>query len=98
MTDKPMTDWNGLDQLVARERRQIVASFIDFLRLNTVSQEPEHVRRGGEWLLAAMRSRGLDARILETEGNTAVFGGRRVAGIRGDVLIYCHFGAIRIPA
>ena len=59
-----MIDWNGLDQLVARERRQIVASFIDFLRLNTVSQEPEQVRRGGEWLLEVMRSRGLDARIL----------------------------------
>jgi acetylornithine deacetylase/succinyl-diaminopimelate desuccinylase-like protein len=93
----PMTDWDELDRLVAEERERIVRGLIDFLRLNTVSQEPERVRAGGEWLLHAMRSRGLDARMLETEGNPAVFGERRVPGARRTVLIYCHYDTKPIP-
>jgi acetylornithine deacetylase/succinyl-diaminopimelate desuccinylase-like protein len=92
-----MTDWDRLDRLVAEERERIVRGLIDFLRLNTVSQEPERVLAGGEWLLDAMRSRGLDARMLETEGNPAVFGERRVAGARRTVLIYCHYDTKPIP-
>ena len=92
-----MTDWDGLDRLVAAERERIVRGLIDFLRLNTVSQEPERVRAGGEWLLDAMRSRGLDARMLETEGNPAVFGERRVPGAQRTVLIYCHYDTKPIP-
>jgi acetylornithine deacetylase/succinyl-diaminopimelate desuccinylase-like protein len=92
-----MIDWDRLDRLVAEERKRIVRGLIDFLRLNTVSQEPERVRVGGEWLLDAMRSRGLDARILETEGNPAVFGERRVSGARRTVLIYCHYDTKPIP-
>jgi len=92
-----MTDWAELDQLVAGERERIIRGLIDFLRLNTVSQEPERVRASGEWLLDAMRSRGLDARMLETEGNPAVFGERRVPGARRTVLIYCHYDTKPIP-
>ena len=92
-----MTDWDRLDRLVAAERERIVRGLIDFLRLNTVSQEPERVRAGGEWLLEAMRSRGLEARMLETEGNPAVFGERRVPGARRTVLIYCHYDTKPIP-
>ncbi|HXJ84493.1 MAG TPA: M20/M25/M40 family metallo-hydrolase [Candidatus Methylomirabilis sp.] len=92
-----MTDWDGLDRLIAGERARIVRGLIDFLRLNTVSQEPDRVRVGGEWLLDAMRSRGLDARIIETAGNPAVFGERRVPGARHTVLIYCHFDTKPIP-
>ena len=92
-----MTDWDGLDRLVAGERERIVRGLIDFLRLNTVSQEPERVRAGGEWLLDALRARGLDARMLETEGNPAVFGERRMPGARRTVLIYCHYDTKPIP-
>lgn len=92
-----MTDWDGLDRLVAAERERIVRGLIDFLRLNTVSQEPERVRAGGESLLDAMRARGLNARMLETEGNPAVFGERRVPGARRTVLIYCHYDTKPIP-
>jgi acetylornithine deacetylase/succinyl-diaminopimelate desuccinylase-like protein len=92
-----MIEWDRLDRLVAGERERIVRGLIDFLRLCSVSQEPERVRTGGEWLLEAMRSRGLEARMLETEGNPAVFGERRVPGARRTVLIYCHYDTKPIP-
>jgi acetylornithine deacetylase/succinyl-diaminopimelate desuccinylase-like protein len=91
----PMID--GLDRLVAAERERIVRGLIDFLRLNTVSQEPARVREGALWLIEVMRARGLEARMIETAGNPAVFGERRVPGARRTVLIYCHYDTKPIP-
>ena len=91
------TDWTAFDRLLASRRRAIVESFADFLRLNSVSQEPNKVRATGEWLAAAMRARGLGGRVLETGGNPAVFGERRVPGATRTVLIYCHYDTKPIP-
>ena len=77
---RTMTDWTAFDRLLASRRRAIVEGFVDFLRLNSVSQEPHKVRATGEWLAAALRARGLEGRVLETGGNPAVFGERRVPG------------------
>jgi len=91
------TDWPLFDRLLRSRRRAIVESFADFLRLNSVSQEPDKVRSTGEWLAAAMRARGLGGRVLETGGNPAVFGERRVPGASRTVLIYCHYDTKPIP-
>ena len=80
-----MTDWSSFDRLLASRRRPIVESFVDFLRLESVSQEPEKVRATGAWLAAAMSARGLAGRVMETGGNPAVFGERRVAGATREV-------------
>jgi acetylornithine deacetylase/succinyl-diaminopimelate desuccinylase-like protein len=90
-------DWASFDRLLASRRRSIVQSFVDCLRLESVSQEPEKVRATGEWLAAAMRARGLDGRVMETGGNPAVFGERRVPGATRTVLIYCHYDTKPIP-
>jgi acetylornithine deacetylase/succinyl-diaminopimelate desuccinylase-like protein len=92
-----MTDWARFDRLLASRHRTIVDGFVEFLRLNSVSQEGDRVRATGEWLAAAMRARGLDGRVLETGGNPAVFGERRVPGATRTVLIYCHYDTKPIP-
>ncbi|MGH2668946.1 MAG: M20/M25/M40 family metallo-hydrolase, partial [bacterium] len=92
-----MTDWARFDRTLASRRRAIVEGFGAFLRLNSVSQEPDKVRATGEWLAAAMRARGLAGRVLETGGNPAVFGERRVPGATRTVLIYCHYDTKPIP-
>ncbi|MGH7332646.1 MAG: M20/M25/M40 family metallo-hydrolase, partial [Candidatus Rokuibacteriota bacterium] len=86
-----MTDWTAFDRLLDARRRALVESFVDFLRLNSVSQEADKVRATGEWLAAQMRARGLNGRVFETGGNPAVFGERKVSGAAGTVLIYCHY-------
>src|SRR5262245_54989844 len=93
-----MTDWIPFDRQLASRRRSIVEGFNDFLRLNSVSQEPTKVRATGEWLAAALRARGLEGRVLETGGNPAVFGERRVPGATRTVLIYCHYDTKPIPS
>jgi acetylornithine deacetylase/succinyl-diaminopimelate desuccinylase-like protein len=90
-------DWGAFDRRLASRRRAIVESFVEFLRLESVSQVPAKVRVTGEWLAAALRARGLDGRVLETGGNPAVFGERRVPGATRTVLIYCHYDTKPIP-
>jgi acetylornithine deacetylase/succinyl-diaminopimelate desuccinylase-like protein len=92
-----MMDWTAFDHLLASRRRSIVEAFVEFLQHESVSQEPAKVRATAEWLAAAMNERGLGARVMETGGNPAVFGERRVPGATRTVLIYCHYDTKPIP-
>jgi acetylornithine deacetylase/succinyl-diaminopimelate desuccinylase-like protein len=92
-----MSDWSSFTHLLTSRRRGIVESFVDFVRRESVSQEPERVRATGEWLAGAMRAQGLSGTVLETGGNPAVFGERRVPGATRTVLIYCHYDTKPIP-
>ena len=65
--------------------------------MESVSQERERVRACGEWLARAMQARGLEARVIETGGNPAVFGERRVPGARRTLLLYCHYDTKPVP-
>jgi acetylornithine deacetylase/succinyl-diaminopimelate desuccinylase-like protein len=91
-------DWLAFDRELASRRRAFVDGFVEFLRLESVSQAPAKVRAAGEWLAATLRVRGLEGRMFETGGNPAVFGERRVAGATRTVLIYCHYDTKPIPA
>src|SRR5439155_25154378 len=92
-----MIDRTLFDRELASRRRAIVEGLVEFLRLNSVSQERARVRATGEWLAAVMRARGLDGRVIETGGNPAVFGQRRGPGATRTVLIYCHYDTKPIP-
>ncbi len=94
----PMTNWGLFDQALGARHRSITEGLASFLRVDTVSQEPERVRRGAEWLVAAMHARGIDGRIMETGGNPAVFGELPVPGARRTVLLYCHYDVKPAPA
>ena len=97
VTSSSVPDWSAFDRLLIARRRPLVESFVHFVRLESVSQEPDKVRATGEWLAATMRARGLGGRLLETGGNPAVFGERRVPGATRTVLLYCHYDTKPIP-
>jgi acetylornithine deacetylase/succinyl-diaminopimelate desuccinylase-like protein len=90
-------DWTAFDRALSGRRRAIVEGFVELLRLESVSQAPAKVRATGEWLAGVLRARGLEGRVLETGGNPAVFGERRVPGATRTVLIYCHYDTKPIP-
>src|SRR5690349_24496363 len=85
-------DWTLLADAVTARRRAIMDGLADFLRLDTVSQKPDRVRAGAEWLTRAMQARGLEARIMETGGNPVVYGDVPATGATITGLIYCHYG------
>ncbi len=90
-------DWEGLTRAVIARRRLIVEGLAEFLRLDTVTQNPAGVRVGAEWLTQAMRARGLTAEVKETGGNPAVYGTLPAPGARRTVLIYCHYDVKPAP-
>ena len=86
------------ERIKARVTGPIMDGLADFLRLDTVSQKPDRVRAGAEWLAGAMRARGLEARIMETGGNPAVFGSFPGPRAERTLLIYCHYDVKPAPA
>jgi acetylornithine deacetylase/succinyl-diaminopimelate desuccinylase-like protein len=90
-------DWSQFDRALRERRRPILERFVECLRVDTVSQQPERVRAGAVWLARAMERVGLSARVLETSGNPVVLGERRVSGATRTVLIYCHFDTKPAP-
>jgi acetylornithine deacetylase/succinyl-diaminopimelate desuccinylase-like protein len=92
-----MTDWTAFDRALAARHREIAEGLAAFVRMDTVSQEPERVRLGAEWLARAMRARGLRTEVLETGGNPAVFGELPGTASGPTVLIYCHYDVKPAP-
>lgn len=90
-------NWAGFDHALRARRRAILERFAACLRVDTVSQRPDRVRAGAEWLAREMERRGLQARVLETGGNPVVFGERRVPGATRTLLVYCHFDTKPAP-
>ena len=90
--------WASLQRAIVARRRPIMEGLAGFLRLDTVSQNPDGVRACGEWLVQAMKARGLDADLMETGGNPAVYGSLPLPGARRTVLIYCHFDVKPAPS
>ena len=62
MSVREPPDWAGFRQAVAARQRLIMEGLAEFLRLDTVSQKPDRVRTGAEWLRQVMRARGLCGR------------------------------------
>src|SRR5687768_1917164 len=89
--------WTGLERAIAAGRRRILEGLAAFLRVDTVSQNPDGVRAGGQWLAQAMKARGLAAEVMDTGGNPAVFGSLPLAEARRTVLVYCHFDVKPAP-
>lgn len=90
-------DREGLARAIKTHRRPILEGLAQFLRQDTVSQHPERVRAGARWLGAAMRTRGIEAQVLETGGNPAVYGALPLPGASRTVLIYCHYDVKPAP-
>ncbi|MDQ2727491.1 MAG: dipeptidase [Actinomycetota bacterium] len=87
-----------LADYAAAERDRIVASLFDWLRIPSISADPDRagdVRRSAEWVAARLSEAGMEqVRLLETgggKGGPAVYGEWRHAGLDAPtVLVYGH--------
>jgi acetylornithine deacetylase/succinyl-diaminopimelate desuccinylase-like protein len=94
-TSRP--DWPSLLRAIEARHRSIMEGLAEFVRHDTVTQNPDGVRSGALWLAEAMRARGLAAEVLETGGNPAVYGALPLPGARRTVLLYCHYDTKPAP-
>jgi acetylornithine deacetylase/succinyl-diaminopimelate desuccinylase-like protein len=71
------------------------AELFDFLRIPSVSARSEHdedTRKAGAWVVERMRTAGLTAELLETDGHPVALGEWRGAGPDAPtLLIYGHY-------
>ena len=84
-----------LEQYVAEERERILATLFDWLRIPSISADPDHapdVRASAEFAAGLLRDAGLEnVTVLETGGAPAVYGDWLHAGDAAPTaLVYGH--------
>lgn len=84
-------DPGDLEDWVDGNRQELVDRLVDFLRIPNVAADPPDIRRNVDWLVAAMESRGIETRVLETDGAPMVFGDLPSPGATTTLLFYCHY-------
>lgn len=72
--------------------REILLEFFQLLRLPNYSPNRDDIMRNAEHIVAMMRQRNIEARVLEAEaGAPAVYGELMTAGAETTVLFYVHY-------
>ncbi|MCH7824400.1 MAG: M20/M25/M40 family metallo-hydrolase [Acidobacteria bacterium] len=74
----------------ANEHR-ILGELLEFLRIPNVAADLPNIRASAGWLMRAMEARGIETRLLETNGAPYVFGELLVPGVQRTLLFYCHY-------
>ncbi len=70
---------------------EIFSEFLDLLAIPNVASDTPNIRRNAERLLAMMRKRGIQSRLLEGNGPPVVFGELKAAGATQTVCLYAHY-------
>lgn len=69
-----------------------LAELAELLAIPNVASDTPNIRRNAERLAAMMRQRGLDVRLVETEGAPpVVYGELMTPGARRTLLVYAHY-------
>lgn len=90
----PSTSIEAIRADRAARQQELMAEYREFVALPNVSGDRENVRRNAEFLVAAMKRRGIAAELLEGETgatNPAVFGEVKVPGATTTVIYYAHY-------
>jgi acetylornithine deacetylase/succinyl-diaminopimelate desuccinylase-like protein len=88
------TDSQDVLDRVERERDDYLAELQDYLRIPSISTDPDYtaeVLRCAGWLRDRMAAAGLDAELVETEGNPLVYAEWTGAPGRPTGLFYGHY-------
>ncbi|MBN1273646.1 MAG: M20/M25/M40 family metallo-hydrolase [Candidatus Aminicenantes bacterium] len=70
---------------------EILKEFFDLLTIPNVSSDAENVRKNALFIRKMMEKRGINVRILETEGNPVIYGERMSSDSRQTLMFYIHY-------
>jgi acetylornithine deacetylase/succinyl-diaminopimelate desuccinylase-like protein len=71
---------------------EILKEFKEFLSIPNIAADSANIRRNAEWLVKAMQARGLEVKLLETEGAPpVVFGERKSPSAKRTFVFYAHY-------
>ena len=80
-----------VESYVAVHQRAIVNELVQLLSVPNVAADRENARKNAALLREMLVRRGLQAELLETEGNPLVYGELAVPGATNTLLVYCHY-------
>jgi acetylornithine deacetylase/succinyl-diaminopimelate desuccinylase-like protein len=90
-----MTAPTDLERYLEANRERRLASYLEFLRIPSISALPEHAgdcRAAAEWLAGQLRTMGVEhAEVSETGGHPIVYGDWLHAPDAPTVLVYGHY-------
>jgi len=76
----------------AAHRVELVQRFSDFLSIPNVAADPANLKRNADLLVAKLRERGVDSRLLSLLGApSVVFGQIDVPGAQHTIIFYAHY-------
>lgn len=79
-------------QYTAAHQSDLTQRFSDFLSIPNVAADPAGLQRNAEFLLSALKSRGVDARLLSVSGvPPVVFGQILTPGATHTIVFYAHY-------
>ncbi len=86
-------------QFRASHEPKILREFADLLAIPNVAADRANIRRNADLLITMMRSRGIDARLLELgDAPPAVYGEIIVPGATRTVILYAHYDGQPVTA
>jgi acetylornithine deacetylase/succinyl-diaminopimelate desuccinylase-like protein len=77
-----------------KNEKHILTNFVSLLSIPNQASDTENIRRNAEWIVGAMRSRGLNPRLLQAKDPVAppaVYGELKVPGAVRTLLFYAHY-------
>jgi len=73
-------------------REELTGRFRDFLSIPNVAADPAGLERNADFLLSALRERGVEARLLTVAGAPpVVYGEIRTPGAEHTIVLYAHY-------
>ena len=76
---------------VDASQRALVDELVELLSIPNVAADLENIRRNAAWLVSALESRGVTARLLETGAQPMVYGELMTPGATTTILFYSHY-------
>ena len=79
-------------EYTAAHRVELVQRFSDFLSIPNVAADPANLKRNSDLLVAKLRDRGVNSRLLSLPGApSVVFGQIDVPGAQHTIVFYAHY-------
>ena len=79
-------------QYTAAHQSELTRQFSDFLSISNVAADPAGLQRNADFLLSALKSRGVDARLLSVPNvPPVVFGQILTPGATHTIVFYAHY-------
>jgi acetylornithine deacetylase/succinyl-diaminopimelate desuccinylase-like protein len=76
----------------AAHEHGLIQQFSEFLAIPNVAADPAGLKRNADFLVAMLKNRGVDARLLSFPGSpSVVFGQINVPGAKHTVVFYAHY-------